>query len=89
MSVNGGAAALGGVFSDALVQGPCSGAHVELPAGDAGELVNTVSHEALGGIFGEAGGSSALPYLGLAGSHDVQDGVGASVNADVDVLPLK
>ena len=84
MSVNGGAAALGGVFSDALVQGPCSVAYVELPGGDAGELVSTVSltKHSVVSLVRQVGQVHCL----ISGW---QDGVGASLNADVDVLPLK
>ena len=45
---------------------PCKGhgADVELATGDAGELIDTVSHEALGSMFDGAGGQDALPDLG-------------------------
>ena len=51
MRVDSGAAALGCVFSYASLQQPCSGADVELATGDADELIDTVSHEALGSMF--------------------------------------
>ena len=77
------------VLPESYVKRPRGGSYVAPAAGSTGDLINTILHEALGSGLGGARIPNAAPDLRLAGSNDVQDGGGASEDADVDTLPLE